>query len=129
MKNPVKVMQNKPGFVSLKAAASEKISAAETVLGLKFTDEYRAYVEAFGAASFAAHELTGVCAVPRLNVVQVTLEERANLPDVPADWYVVEQANIDGIVIWQTASGEIYQTQPGAQPVKIADSLTEYIDQ
>ena len=62
-------------------------------------------------------------------MVQVTLEERANLPDVPADWYVVEQANIDGIVIWQAVSGEIYQTQPGAQPVKIADSLTEYIDQ
>ena len=37
------------------------------------------------------------------------------------------EANIDGIVIWQSTTGEVYQTLPGHSGVKIADSLREYI--
>ena len=58
----------------------------------------------------------------------VTKEEREKMPDVPQSWYVIEQAHIDGIVIWQSGDGDIYQTIPGYNPQKIADSLAEYID-
>jgi hypothetical protein len=43
--------------------------------------------------------------------------------------YVVEQANIDGIVIWQSETGEVFQTMPNALPIKISDSLLEYLEQ
>lgn len=74
------------------------------------------------------HELTGVCDIPRLNVVNVTVEAREYNPLVPLEWYVVEEAHIDGIMIWQSQTGEIYQSQPGVTPEKIADSLADYLD-
>ena len=36
--------------------------------------------------------------------------------------------NIDGIVIWQSSAGEVFQTQPGAEPVKLAASICEYLN-
>ena len=80
----------------------------------------------YGAASYYGHELTGICKAARLNVVDVTQDER-QYNSVPVDWYVIEQTNIDGIVIWQTASGTIYETCPGSEADKICDSLEEYI--
>lgn len=99
----------------------------ETTLGVMFTEEYREYILVFGVASANGHELTGLCRSPRLNVVEVTMAERKNNANVPNDWYVVEQANIDDIVIWQASSGEIYQTAPGVQSCKLCDSLSEYV--
>ena len=44
-----------------------------------------------------------------------------------AGWYVLEQANIDGIVLWQDKEGNVYQTMPSSVPKKICGSLAEYI--
>ena len=115
-------------FQALSGASQEKIEEAEQALNLSFSDEYREYVSAFGAAVANGHELTGVCASLRLNVVDVTLSERLVNPAAPMNWYVVEQANIDGIVIWQARTGEIWQTMPNAQPIKLCDSLVDYIE-
>ena len=123
----IKLMQEQPAFHARSAASNEEITAVENVLGLRFAQDYREYVATFGAASFAGHELTGICKSDRLNVVTVTMEERNNMV-VPADWYVLEQANIDGIVIWQNFNGEVFRTFPDTPPVRIADSLSEYIE-
>ena len=93
---------------------------------LMFAADYREYVSAFGAASYCEHELTGICKSARLNVVDVTQDER-QYNSVPADWYVIEEANIDGIVIWQATDGTVYRTRPGCKADKICDSLKEYI--
>ena len=106
------------------AYAAEETNESKHYLG---TVVNREYVAAFGAASFAGHELTGVCGSKRLNVVPVTLEERSNTT-VPLDWYVLEQANIDGIVLWQDRSGAVYQTAPHIKPRKFCGSLAEYIE-
>ena len=108
--------------------SEEQIAQAERALSLRFAVDYRQYVRAFGAVSAAGHELTGICASRRLNVVEVTLSARAVQPAVPQDWYVLEEANIDGIVIWQSSAGEVFQTQPGAEPVKLAASICEYLN-
>ena len=42
-------------------------------------------------------------------------------------WYVVEETGIDGIVIWQAPTGDIFQTALGAKTRRISDSLAEYI--
>lgn len=128
MDDILKAMQAKQGFVALSGASAEQIAQAETALGVKFSEEYRKYVSAFGIASFETHELTGICTSPRLNVVAVTLEERSKYPEIPKDWYVLEKTNIDDVVIWQSSAGEIYQSVPGAQAIMLFGSMSEYLD-
>lgn len=127
MENIVSVLKQKEGFFSRIPASNEKIEEAERILKLKFAPEYRDYLSAFGAASFCGYELTGLCKIPQLNVVTVTLEEK-KYHEVPAAWYVIEQAHIDDIVVWQNEAGEIFQTGSGAGYTKIYGSLREYID-
>lgn len=122
--NQIKAM---PDFFSLTGATEESMSEAENLLLLKFSDEYNEIISAFGSVSVNGHELTGICHSKRLNVVCVTLEERDLNPTVPLNFYVIEQANIDGIVIWQSASGDVYQSMPGAPMIKLCDSISEYI--
>lgn len=116
-----------PDFHALAGASEEQVAHAEHALSLRFADDYRQYVRAFGVVSAAGHELTGVCAFERLNVVDVTMAQRNIFPALPRDWYVLEEANIDGIVLWQNGAGEIFQTQAGAAPIKIASSICEYL--
>ena len=111
----------------MKPANDDQVVQAETALGLKFSEDFRKYVREFGVASFFDHELTGICEHKRLNVIDVTLEEREYSPGISRDWYVVEQTNFDGIVIWQSKDGTIYQSAPNATPQKKYDSLAEYI--
>ena len=80
-----------------------------------------------GLASFDGHELTGLTNISRLDVVTVTKEQRAINTNIPESWYVVEETNIDGIIIWQNELGHMYQTSPSGIPQKIAHSLLEYI--
>ena len=117
-----------PAFCSLTGVSMEQIADAEKALTLRFADDYREYLRSFGIASAGGHELTGICNSKRLNVVDVTLAERSISPGIPQNWYVLEEANIDGIVIWQNSTGEIFQTQPGREAVKLADSICDYLD-
>lgn len=127
MADLINSLSSLPDFYSLTGASEEQIAQAERALSLRFADDYRQYVRAFGAVSAAGHELTGVCASRRLNVVEVTLSAKAAQPAIPRDWYVLEEANIDGIVIWQSGAGEVFQSQPGAEPVKLAGGICEYL--
>lgn len=116
-----------PDFIGGGGKSEIDIKNAEKILSVIFAKDFHTYLLEIGLACFDGHELTGICASPRLNVVDVTTNERENNPNVPKDWYVIEQANIDGIVIWQNSKGEIYQTQPCRDSIKIANSIVEYI--
>ena len=124
----INILSSLPDFHALAGASEEQIAQAERALSLRFAVDYRQYVRAFGAVSAAGHELTGICASRRLNVVDVTLSARAAQPAIPRDWYVLEEATIDGILVWQSGAGEVFQTQPGAEPVKLAVSIREYLN-
>lgn len=117
-----------PAFCSLAGVSAEQIANAENALALHFAGDYREYLCALGIVSAGGHEFTGICNSKRLNVADVTLSERSINANIPHDWYVLEEANIDGIVIWQNGAGEIFQTQPGRNTVKIADSICDYLD-
>ena len=122
--NVISVLRNKLNFKSYEAGNKSDIQRSEELLSLVFTQEYKDYLENFG---FATYELTGICKSKRLNVVDVTIMERERFPDIPLDWYVVECLNIDGIVIWQSSSGEMYQTAPNSKPKLISESFADYI--
>ena len=115
------------GFFSTGAVEESLIAEAEVGLGVVFADDYRECLSLYGAVSGNGHELTGICNAARLNVVEVTNEEKELRNDIPAEWYVIEQLHIDGVVIWQANDQSIYRTVPGREPEKIYDDLFSYI--
>ena len=127
MEDFVKVIQTLGHFYSRKGTTAENVHQAEQTLGLRFADEYREYLTAFGVASANGHEFTGLGTSPRLDVVAVTQRLWEMNPAVPRDLYVVEELNIDDVVAWQSASGEVFLTVGQAQPVKTAESLSQYV--
>lgn len=127
MKTIVDLLRAQPAFISAKAPTAQEVTQAEQSLGVTFAADYRDYVAALGVASYEGHELTGVCPFPRLSVVSVTQQERTANPAIPSAWYVLEQTNIDDLVIWQGASGAVYQAMPGRAPEKISTTMAAYI--
>lgn len=123
----VDYLPKKKFFHSLSGVADSDILDAENTLALSFFPEYREYLSKYGVCSVEGHEFTGLGTTKRLDVVENTLLERQHTV-VPTNWYVIEQADIDGIVIWQSSTGEIYQTAPNVEPIKLCDSLSEYLD-
>jgi hypothetical protein len=127
MSDIIQTIQALPELISLKPAPASEISDAERQLGLRFADEYKEYVGAFGAILADGVELTGIAKAESRNVVAVTERERTLNPDVPGDLYVVENTGIDGVIVWQNEKGLVFRTAPHMPPMEIAGSLAEYI--
>lgn len=127
MKSFVKLLKEQSDLYSLAPASEEAVKAAEEELDLKFAKEYKQYLLEFGLASADGHEFTGFAKSKRLNVVEATKELRAKNENIPDGLYLVEALQIDGILIWQSSDGDVYQTVRNGEPEKIADSLSEYL--
>lgn len=127
MSNIIEALKNAPDYIGGTGRTEEEIRNAEELLGVKFAPDYRCYLKEIGLTCFDGHELTGICKPARLNVVDVTLSKRQHVSEAYT-WYVVEETGIDGIIIWQTPAGDIYQTAPNNQSRKVCNSLTEYIN-
>ncbi len=123
----IEFMKKRDGFHFAGKTDEKEIIDAERSLNVHFSEDYREYVSAYGAARFDGHELTGICSASRLNVVDVTTREKTDL--IPAEFYVIEELNIDGIIIWQASNGEVYESQAGKAPRMIATSLEEYLSE
>jgi len=123
----LKLVEQKEGFESTTPASEESIAEAEKKLGLFFSQEYKEYLLKYGAVSYHGHIFTGISPFPGIDVVAVTVEARQNNPQVPLSYYVIEEAHIDGLIIWQDASGTVYRTVPGHAPMKMCRSLVDYI--
>lgn len=121
------VMESMVDAITGKGVDNSSIEAAEDALGISFSKEYRAYLEHYGIAAVNGHELTGICKSARTNVVSVTQGAKL-VCDAEDDWYVIEQTNIDGVVIWQASDGVVYQTAPNTKSKKLCGSLAEYIE-
>lgn len=127
MKDVISILKNKSELFVGNGADPKDVSAAEKKLDLLFSEEYKQYLLTFGNAAFNGIELTGITSVQRLNVESVTKKQRERI-SVPNDFYVIEEANIDGIVVWQDQSGAIYETYPGIEkPKQIFKSFAEYL--
>lgn len=123
----IEKIKRRQGFRAKKPMSNEAVCKAEKELELNFSTDFRECIKAFGSFSIEGHEIVGVCDSDRLNVVFVTKQEKSR-NNVSSNWYVIEQLHIDGIVIWQDENGVVYQSQPNKDPVKIANSLLEYLE-
>lgn len=108
-------------------ATIKQIDYAERELNLKFSNEYKLYLLKYGCIEFYGVELTGIIDSKRLNVIDVTKKERLYNPNIPNNMYVIENAAINGIIIWQDDKGYIYKTQYTSNTIKIFNSLSEYL--
>lgn len=128
MKNIIEVLRASDELMAGKGASMEQIEAASKALGASFAEDYLLYLQEFGLAYVNGHELTGIGIIPRNDVVSVTLEKRAlqHVREIPEDWYVLEDTNIDSIVIWQATDGHVYMESPGMIK-QICTSMAEYI--
>lgn len=127
MSQIINVIKSLPDLLHLKPATKMSITDAELQLRVTFANDYKEYLSAFGAIMASGIELTGIAKAEHRNVVQVTLKERQLNSKIPHNMYVIEDTHIDGIVIWQDTNGNIYKSQPGADPQIISDSLVDYI--
>lgn len=123
----VDVINSLPELLPLKPATEMQINDAALQLRVSFSNEYREYLSTFGAIMADGIELSGIAKSEHRNVVSLTKKEWKLNPKVPHSMYVVENTCVDGIIIWQDTTGVIYQTNPNCAPIKIADSLQDYI--
>lgn len=126
MNGIIKTLKNAPDFIGGTGRTEAEIKSAEKELGINFAPDYKTYLRQIGLACFDGHELTGICEDPRLDVVHVTKDQWENNSEAE-NYYVIEEANIDGIVIWQDNAGKIYITVENSKPRLIADSMVDYI--
>ena len=127
MSELITMLTQKPGIISTGSVSDELIKKAEDTLSLKFAADYKEYLANLGCVSLPGHELTGIFKSVRLNVIDATMRNRQLFTNIPADCYVIEEANIDDIVIWQNGSGIIFKATPRTEPVQIAKSLVDYL--
>lgn len=118
----ISLIKKLPDLDKPKPASIQDIENAEKELGVKFSNEYKECLKEFGYVGAGATELTGI-----YDVVKVTKREWKLNSNVPHNMYAIEAAG-DGIMIWQDASGSIYETLTRSKkPNKIASSLYDYI--
>ena len=122
----VEQLINAENYIGGQGVNKNEITAAEDVLDLHFSKEYSEYLSTVGVGAFKEHELTGITDIKYLNVVTVTKAQREFNSLVPKNLYVIEEANIDFIVLWQDERGTVYQSSHGLAPYKVANSLEEY---
>lgn len=112
----------------LKPATPSEVRDAEQALGLRFAEDYREYTLTYGVISARGAELTGVTSAKRLDVVEVTKRERELNPQLPDDYYVIENLAVDGVIALQDGSGAVYLSAPGRAPVYACASLAAYLE-
>ena len=128
MSNIINTIQALPDLLPLRAATKKEITNAEIQIRTSFADEYKEYLAAFGAIIADGIELSGIAKAKHRDVVLLTKQERELNSNVPHSMYVIENTGVDGIIIWQDTKGIIYKTYPNSQPKKIAESLSDYLN-
>ncbi len=124
----INAIKARKGLFRLNGANNDQIDDAEKILGLNFSEEYKAYLKEFGCISFDSHEFQGLNTSDRLSVVLTTQFEKMSRKNLfPKDMYVVEVINDGDILILQNNDGEIFELQYNGKSKKIYGSLNEYL--
>lgn len=127
MKDIISVINSLPDLLPLKPATMMQITEAEIQIRVRFADDYREYLAAFGAIMADGIELSGIAKSEHRNVVALTIKERELNAKIPNNMYVIENTCIDGIIIWQDTNGLVYKSVPNGEPQQIASCLSEYL--
>lgn len=127
MNTIISTIRRLPEMEHTAPASADAISQAERELNLCFAEEYKEYLAFFGAARSDVVALSGIIDDEDYSVVVLTKGIKSIQPDIPKDFYAIEDVGVDGLVIWQNATGAVYQSIPNYSPVKIFDSLSDFL--
>jgi hypothetical protein len=105
----------------------EKIAEAEKQLGFTFPEIYKSFILRLGAMEFNNHKWFGICDNKKLNTLHITLEERANTSDFPADCLVLEYTGNLHDMILLSSDDKVLAFRYGRKPMLVCDSLNEYL--
>lgn len=125
MEKLLTIIQGLENLKHLQAASQSEVAQAEKQLDLTFATDYKQYVQTYGAIIAKGIEFTGVNVPSRINVVDVTLNERKR-ENIPSSYYVMENIGIEGYLVLQNNEGKIASYCDG-QIEEIAQSIGEYI--
>jgi len=127
----VSIIEKFPALKSFASPANDAmIEKAEKELNLKFANEYREYVSTYGAIWSENITVSGIIDGDRdFGVVELTSRLRSYYaPQIPNNFYVIEEVGVDGLVIWQDETSAIYQSIPGSNTIKIYDNLSDFLE-
>lgn len=108
------------------SVSDEVIENAEKELGLSFSSEYINLLKGYGSLCVKGEEFLGID-INSYDVVKATNKARNASSDFPQNMYVVEDMAIDGILLLQKTTGEIYTYQPNQSLQKVTDSFADYL--
>ena len=128
MSNIISTLKRLPGMENTAPASNDTICDAEKKLNLKFADDYRKYLATFGTVCSDLIAVSGLGGKSFSDVVNLTTKCQSVNEQIPNNFYVIEDVGVDGLVIWQDASGVVYQSVPLREPEKIHDSLSDYLE-
>ena len=126
MQSIISVMEQKEDLLHGNGASKEEVALAEKALSLSFAQDYREYLLTYGIAAFDGHEFTGISKSQRLSVVEATQRSWELCPQVEKDMYVLEEG-MDGIIVWQKQTGEVYSTGMTETVKKEGDCIVAYL--
>lgn len=106
--------------------SSELILNAENELGLKFAKEYKEVLQKYGSLCIKGEEFLGIDS-NNYDIVKATKDARMNNNNFPLDAYVIEDTAIEGILIVQKNTCELFTYQPNGQLQHLSDTLDEYL--
>ena len=103
------------------------IEEAEKTLSVTFANEYKDILTNYGFLFVKGEEFLGLDS-NSYDIVKATLEARDEYVDFPTGMYVIENIAIDGILLIQDATGNIYFFQTNSPLQKVKSSICEYLD-
>lgn len=108
------------------SVSSELIVNAENELGISIAPEYKEVLKKYGSLCVKGEEFLGIDC-DNYDVVKATNEARKNDKNFPLDMYVIENTAIDGILIVQNFTSELFSYQPNDKLQHVASCLDEYL--
>lgn len=99
---------------------------AEKELGTCIAPEYKDVLQEYGSLCVKGEEFLGIDC-DNYDIVKATNEARKSNKNFPLDVYVIENTAIDGILIVQKNTCELFSYQPNGKLQLLANSLEEYL--
>ena len=106
--------------------STDLIHNAENELGLKLSKEYKDVLQKYGSLCIKGEEFLGIDN-DNYDIVKATKDARINDSNFPLDAYVIENTAIEGILILQKDTCELFTYQPNGQLQPLSDTLEEYL--
>lgn len=124
----IELMRDQPDILYTgEPATKELIEFEQNQLGTNFSKDYIEYISNLGIIAFDGKELTGISPDYRLDVMKATLKARDIYTKIGNEFYVLEFLDINGLIVLQKESGEVFLCDMACNLKKICDSLSEYI--